>query len=217
MRFVILLPLLVMIGCTPPGKPVPPAANAENSFDKLYAANCAGCHGANGEKGSAPPLNDLAFQTSMSEPEKLTIIREGRKGTAMPASATAKGGTLTDEQCQIIAKGMTSQWFPQAGLPNIVKRSYTGNAVTGKTLFAKVCASCHGANGEGGKFGDKTLGAINDTAYLALVSDDYLRRLIKHGRPDLNTPSGHVWGKDYLSPNDFDDLTTYLASWRKKP
>ena len=42
--------------------------------------------------------------------------------------------------------------------------------------------------GEGGAHGEKRIGAINDPAFLALISDQALRRYAITGRPDLGMP-----------------------------
>ena len=58
-------------------------------------------------------------------------------------------------------------------------------------VFARACASCHGEQGQGGIYdGDrrKPAGAINVPEFLALLSDQALRRLIITGRPDLGMP-----------------------------
>ena len=49
-------------------------------------------------------------------------------------------------------------------------------------MWATACAGCHGQNGEGADIG----GAIHDPAFLALSSDQVLRRYIITGRNDLS-------------------------------
>ena len=72
------------------------------------------------------------------------------------------------------------------------------------------CASCHGEDGRGGK----SAGAINDPSFLALISDQALRRYVITGRPDLGMP-------DYADPKGrpegfraVDRPRTSRTSWR---
>jgi cytochrome c oxidase cbb3-type subunit III len=84
-----------------------------------------------------------------------------------------------------------------------------------KTVFARACAGCHGEQGKGDNGG----GAINDPSFLALASDQGLRRLVITGRPDLGMPDyAGTDGRDPdfrpLTPSEVDDLVDLLASWR---
>ena len=98
----------------------------------------------------------------------------------MPSFAKHRGGTLTDEQIKILAGGLKPKWQSQlinaTGLPPYAVT--TGNASNGKQVFAAACAGCHRAQGEGGD-----AGAINDVAFLSLISDQALRRFIITGAP----------------------------------
>ena len=64
-----------------------------------------------------------------------------------------------------------------------------GNKDEGARVFARACAGCHGSQGQGGKNGERPVGAINDPAFLALISDQALRRYAITGRPDLGMPA----------------------------
>jgi mono/diheme cytochrome c family protein len=91
------------------------------------------------------------------------------------------------------------------------------STVRGKEIFARACAKCHGSQGQGE---DRGAGAINDPSFLALVSDQALRRLIITGRPDLGMPSfndkaGRQADLKPLKSDEIDDLVALLASWRR--
>jgi hypothetical protein len=63
-------------------------------------------------------------------------------------------------------------------------------------------------------------GALNDPAFLALISDQALRRLIITGRPDLGMPpfngkAGRPPDFRALRSSDIDDLVALLRSWRQ--
>lgn len=51
----------------------------------LYRENCAGCHGANLEGGSAESLIDAEWKNGSGDEAITTSIRDGVRGTAMPA------------------------------------------------------------------------------------------------------------------------------------
>ena len=96
-----------------------------------------------------------------------------------------------------------------------------GDDKKGARLFARACAGCHGQQGRGEK-GGRALsgGALNDPAFLALISDQALRRLIITGRPDLGMPpfngkAGRPPDFRALRSADIDDLVALLRSWRQ--
>jgi mono/diheme cytochrome c family protein len=216
-------------GCDFPGRPRAGdrsvAALTEQSFGVLYGRNCAGCHGLQGELGPAPPLNDKLFRSLISDEDLLRIISHGRAGTLMPAFAEASGGQLTAEQVLVLAQGIKSYWGPAepvpAGTPPI--RLEAGEPDRGPShdaglqVFARACASCHGDQGEGGDFA----GAINVSEFVALSSDQALRRLIITGRPDLGMPNssdgeGRRPGYQPLTSREVTELVSLLASWRDR-
>jgi cytochrome c oxidase cbb3-type subunit 3/ubiquinol-cytochrome c reductase cytochrome c subunit len=212
---------LAAVGCDQlPGKPDPAhrriAPSAVVDFDALYQRSCAGCHGHDGRQGPAPPLNDPLFLAIVPDAELERVIREGRARTSMPSFARNRGGTLTDEQIKIVARGLKPKWQSQSvdatQLPPYAVT--TGNANDGKQVFAAACAGCHGAEGEGGD-----AGAINDVAFLSLISDQALRRFIITGRPDLGMPDyAHSTRRgpafQPLTSAQIDDLVSLLAAWR---
>jgi mono/diheme cytochrome c family protein len=196
------------------------------NFKILFAQRCAGCHGDDGTLGPGPPLNDAIYCALVSEDDLKKVIGSGRDGTLMPAWAAAAGGPLTDEQVAIITKGIKQhEWaspdssqtvLPAA--PSLMPPAGTsGNARSGEKVFAVACAECHGENGVGG-----TYGSLNDPAFLALTSDESLRRYIITGRSDLGMPdfaSDEGRGKDFkpLTEQQVSDLVALMAQWRDKP
>ena len=63
-------------------------------------------------------------------------------------------------------------------------------------------------------------GAINDRAFLALISDQALRRIIITGRHDLGMPNyaqtdGRPDDFKPLTSEEIDELVALLASWRR--
>jgi mono/diheme cytochrome c family protein len=232
-RLLTLLLVVLAGGCDVPGKPKeadrPVPEDQVKSFDALYAVRCAGCHGIDGKLGPAPSLNDPVFLAIVPDAELKHVISEGRAVSAaqrspMPGFARTRGGPLTDAQVQVLADGIKKRWKPAGSgktPPPYLSPAGTrsGNRDEGAPVFARACAGCHGRQGEGGE-DDEGAGAINEPAFLALISDMALRRIVITGRPDLGMPAYD--GTDGR-PDDFrpltsvqiDDLVALLASWRQ--
>jgi cytochrome c oxidase cbb3-type subunit 3 len=222
--------LAIAVGCVPPGKPSeadrPVMPSQIMGFEQLFSTNCAACHGADGKLGPAPPLNDPLFLTIVPDDVLLDVIRNGRDGTPMPAFLIENGGSLTQEQVQAIADGLKPHWKsdeqfgspPQYLLPRgDDQQSSTGSAERGKAVFARACAGCHGPDGQGGE--KKEGGAINLRGFLALISDQAIRRIIITGRPDLGMPTyaetkGRAADFKPLTSAEIDDLVALMAGWR---
>jgi mono/diheme cytochrome c family protein len=188
-------------------------------FETLFQQNCAGCHGADGKMGPAPPLNNSLFLAIVPDEDLLMVITEGRPGTPMAAFAREKGGPLTSKQVQILAEGLKPRWGKPGkdtkGVPDYELPEKGGDKKAGAAVFARACADCHGADGRG----TKKIGAVNDQAFLALTSDQALRRIVITGRPDLGMPSPtdpEDRAKDFkpLSAKDVNDVVALLAYWR---
>jgi mono/diheme cytochrome c family protein len=220
------------------------------AFEALFGSSCAGCHGADGQLGPAPPLNDPLFRALVPESELRKVLNQGRPGTSMSAFLHENGGALTAVQIQVIIdgiKGVTryqveapsadgqakSKFVPiappwgtvepaPASAPPYALPGGAGNTERGAKLFARACAMCHGENGLGVERDGRRLNRINDRAFLALISDQALRRIIITGRPDLKMPS---YAQKAGRPDDFQPLTSdqiadlgaLLASWRAGP
>ena len=216
-------------GCDLPGRPrtgdryVPP--ENERSFSALFQKNCVGCHGADGKLGPAPPLNDKLFLALIPDDLLERVIAEGRPGTLMPAFAQAKGGELTAGQVKVLAQGIKPRWgsvepAPSGAPPYLLEEirkngAEAGSKEAGNAVFARACASCHGDHGQG----DAIAGAINDPDFLALTSDQALRRYVITGRPDLGMPDyadpkGRPEGYKALTAQDVTNVAALLASWR---
>jgi mono/diheme cytochrome c family protein len=225
-----LVPLLAVLaaGCDLPGKPReadrPEPADRVMDFGVLYQTRCAGCHGADGKLGPAPPLNDPVFLAIVPDAELRRVIREGRTVTPgqkspMPAFAHDRGGPLTGAQVQVLAEGIKKRWggaAPKEEPPPYLAPKEAGDQGRGATVFAVACAACHGDEGRGGE----QAGAVNDRAFLALISDQALRRIIITGRRDLGMPdySDVNWRAvefEPLTSGQINDLVALLACWRQ--
>ncbi|MBX3415340.1 MAG: c-type cytochrome [Pirellulales bacterium] len=211
-------------GCgrpNPADRPVRPRDVLE--FDKLFAMNCAGCHGAGGTLGAAPPLADPLFLAIASKESLHDTISQGRSGTLMPAFAIEQGGTLTPEQINVLIDGIKQHWSaaPDHSLPPDLPAyaaavdGPAGDALRGEQVFSRACANCHGEDGRGGE----NAGDIRASAFLALTSQQFLRRIVITGRPELGMPDyRRLQGPpdSTLSPQDIDDVVALLLAWRKQ-
>jgi len=214
------LSLTLLSACSSPhGQPPkgsePVAPNQVLEFPVLYAENCAGCHGAQGRGGTAISLADPVYLAIVDEGTMRKVTANGVRGTAMPAFAESAGGMLTDEQIDVITKGIFSHWTRPGILDGSNPPSYTaktaGNAEQGKLVYATYCASCHGPSGTEGHKGS----SITNDSFLALVSNQGLRTLVITGRPELGAPDwrGDVPGKP-MSDQEVTDVVAWLASHR---
>jgi mono/diheme cytochrome c family protein len=195
------------------------------TFGPLYRANCSGCHGADGNLGPAPPLNNSTFLAIVPDDVLRNVISDGRTGTPMPAFAQKSGGTLTDAQVQALVEGIRANWKPAEASEGPLPRyelantdnpqSKPANRQRGAEVYARACAHCHGESGEGGH----DSGPLNDPAFLALISNQALRRIVITGRPDLSMPTyagqeGRSSDFQPLTSAEIDDVVALLADWR---
>jgi mono/diheme cytochrome c family protein len=215
-----LIGLLFCLGCDRlPGKPT--AADVEleprqiRDFAVLFRQNCSGCHGADGRGNGALALNNPTYLAIANDDVLRHATSYGIPGTLMPAFLKSAGGTLTDEQVQILVREMRARWSKPEEIGNATPPPYAtsapGDLIRGTEVYANFCASCHGSDGKGTPKGS----AIVDNSYLALVSDQGLRTLVIAGRPDLRHPDwrGYVSGC-VMTPQEVTDLVTWLASKR---
>ena len=220
-RILLLVALVTMAGgCNDaPGRPAMDSAvvapDKVVDFAALYATSCAGCHGTNGTGGAAIALADPVYLAIADDATIRRVTAGGVPGTAMPAFARSAGGLLTDEQIDVLVSGMRARWAKADVPPDAHARrlaaSAPGARARGAGVYARACASCHGADGRGGQHA----ASIVDAAYLDLVSDRSLRTTILVGRPDMGAPHWRtaVPGTP-LSPGDVADVVAWLGAQR---
>jgi mono/diheme cytochrome c family protein len=258
--------VLMAAGCNFPGKPNPADQPVPSEkvlkFSTLYAQNCAGCHGATGAFGPAPPLNSPLFRAIVSEADLERVIREGRKGTPMPAFAQESGGTLSPVQIQVLVheiKGIPYKIVGESASQSLSAEKFSVEQVSSAsapgaialswaayesppvgalayllpesksprtseeiekirlTTFARACAGCHGDHGQGAE----RAGAVDDGSLLALMSNQFLRRVVITGRTDLGMPDyagtkGRSADFQPLSASEVAELVELLGYWRQQ-
>jgi cytochrome c oxidase cbb3-type subunit 3 len=216
--------LVLLPGCGRPklsNRPVRP--DDVRRFETLYSVHCSGCHGSDGAYGPAPPLNDALLLAIYTDEQLRNTINSGRHGYLMPAFAKAAGGKLVPDQVTVLVEGMRSRWAREelrGSLPAWIPASSggqpparSGDAGAGRQTYTALCTSCHGDAAQGDQ------SAPNSQTFLALISNQTLRRLLITGRPDLGMPN-YAGMKDHwkkatpLDQSDVDNLLAYLASCR---
>lgn len=211
--------LLSIVACDRlPGRPLPDSQplrpSAIKDFALLYSDNCAGCHGGEGVPGAAVALADPVYLAFIDDATLRRVTAGGVRGTAMPAFARSAGGTLTDEQIEILVTGMRSQWARPEALAGATPPPYAtppGDAARGIEAYATYCASCHGATGAGGAHG----ASVVDGSYLSLVSDQGLRTTVVVGRPALGMPDWRGGAKGAaMSEEEVADVVAWLRVQR---
>lgn len=214
--------LMLLSACSsPPGQPRESsevlAPTEVTDFRTLYGENCAGCHGAEGRGGAAIAVADPVYLAIADDATIHKVIANGVPGTSMPAFAQSAGGMLTDKQIDVITSEMRSHWSRSGILDGANPPSYgaksSGNAQRGEAAYGTYCASCHGAQGQGGSKGS----AVTNDSFLALISDQGLRTIVITGRPELGAPDwrSNVPGKP-MSDQEITDVVAWLASRRVK-
>jgi cytochrome c oxidase cbb3-type subunit 3 len=212
--------LFSCVGCSDlPGRPgpnsIPVDPDKVTDFSQLYGRNCSGCHGVEGKGGAALSLGDPVYLAIADDAVIHEVITKGLPGTSMPAFAKSAGGMLTDNQVDVVARGLRERYSKPNALAGSVPPPYSstepGDATRGAAAYDTFCASCHGAAGKGGP----KASSIVDGTFLALLTDQELRTLVMVGRPDLGAPDwrNNIAGKP-MSPQDISDVVAWLSAQR---
>jgi cytochrome c oxidase cbb3-type subunit III len=186
---------------------------------RLFERHCSACHGVHGEGGVGIPLALPSFQAAVDDQFLFTTIRHGRPGRVMPSFKN-----LSDAQVRAIVHHIRTL-APEVKKTEKAKlQPGYGNPAHGKKLFAKYCAHCHGANGEGGRGTGVTFSrprdlpimppALNNSGFLAAASNAMIKRTLMEGRDGTPMISFLKVG---LKEQDIDDIVSYVRSFEKNP
>jgi mono/diheme cytochrome c family protein len=185
-----------------PGVTTTVPAGTSLSGSTLYMQNCSGCHGLHGEGGVGGALAGIA----MSRSGIISLIDAGTSG--MPAY----GSQLTGEEMGAIADHILGV-IPAGGSGGSAGDSIPGDGATdspllsaelreGHSLYDRLCASCHGARGEGG-FGGPLTGIE--------VSAAGLREVIRQGLGTMPAFAGQ------MSDSELDALVAFTQALASDP
>ncbi len=223
--------LLGLAGCEgAPGKPGPnpEAARPDHVLDfaTLYGQNCVACHGDSKQAGAAISLTNPVYLAVAGEDNIRNVIANGVPGKLMPAFSHRAGGMLTDEQVDILAKGVIANWGKPGLLdgknPPPYKTVLHADLNAGQGSFGVYCARCHGSDGQGSPSrkaeAGLVVGSIVDPAYLGLISDQALRSFTIAGVPGMPDWRGEAHGTSPVHPmtdQEVTDIVAWLASHRR--
>lgn len=182
-------------------------AAAEN-----YARYCALCHGADREgyaNDHAPSLRSSSLMAPGNDLFLFRSIAYGRPGTPMAAYREESGGPMSNREINRLVKwlyeqvGTDPRYDENGDNARIPYDRIPGDAALGADVYARECASCHGANGEGG-----TGTQLANQVFLIFASDRLIKRTIENGRD--GTPM--LAFKDRLSAEEIDGVTAFLRA-----
>jgi len=193
--------LLVMLMLTQPLF----AADIPAQGKKLFQTNCLGCHQSG---GSAPLLTNADFLNIASDAFLFDTIQHGRMDAGMPP-----WGWLGKQKIRAIIAYLRSQ----STLPNRSKAidaqpAAQGSVQRGALLFADICLTCHGIEGQGYDNGN-TGTHIGDAGFLRVASDGFIREVVRHGRRGT-AMRGFVGptAMAALSDQEIEDIIVFLRS-----
>jgi mono/diheme cytochrome c family protein len=169
-------------------------------------------------------LNDPLFWAIVPDSILKDVIRHGRPGTLMTSFGGDAWNALSEQQIGVLVSQMRARWggdkqVPKDAPPYLAPDSndgHRGDPAAGDKLLTEICGSCHGKDGRGGS----VAGSIRSSAFLALISDQALRRIVITGRPDRGMPDYEDLG-DFRTPgrpltsDEVGDIVALLASWRE--
>jgi len=143
------------------------------NFDRV----CAQCHGPDGIGHIGPAIGGKDFLASVDDQFLREMISYGRSGTGMRSNLHGTdgfAGLSTTQIDEVISYLRVLETKPFSTLGKTVT---PGDIETGRDLFARTCAQCHGPAGSGGAGP-----GIGRPGFLATVSDGFLEGTIANGR-----------------------------------
>ena len=182
---------------------------------QLYSEYCSVCHGQFGEGGPNParvgdiiaPISSSEYLKTRDDATLRNIISQGQPDFGMSPFGAANGGPLDDDQVDSIVAFIRSwEANPPVELPpeiiSATPISPGQPSLSGTRIYASVCSSCHGENGEGGigpalntqdfqdKYDDQTMFDVIDTGHDAtsmiawgeILTSDQITQLVKYIR-----------------------------------
>jgi mono/diheme cytochrome c family protein len=165
------------------------------------------------ERGKGGPLSAAQIQVLVNEIKGISYRLVEKRG-----EGPVKVDVVADPEGTVPRWGVVPA-VPASAVPYPLPEG-VGNAEQGAKVFARACANCHGENGTGIRRDEKRRNRINEPAFLALISDQAIRRIIITGRADLGMPShsqktGRPDDFQPLTAGDVAALTALLAGWRQ--
>ncbi|MCS6806937.1 MAG: c-type cytochrome [Acidobacteriota bacterium] len=177
------------------------AASNRSIGEQTYKNDCAACHGRAGEGTPlGSPLATADSRIRGRRAEAYRALTQGVANTAMPQYTGYDAVTLRSLLDYVtalpIVAGSRASW-----------RIGSGDAASGKMLYLKNCAGCHGEGGAG-KLGP----ALANAGFLKAATREYIAATIVRGRAGTPMPA---FGRDSvnystLAPNEVLDITAFV-------
>jgi cytochrome c oxidase cbb3-type subunit 3/ubiquinol-cytochrome c reductase cytochrome c subunit len=103
----------------------------------------------------------------------------------------------------------------EATHPTAPPATESPEAIHGQELYARMCAVCHGASGEG--YVADQAPRLAHADFLASASDDYLRAAITNGRTGTTMSAWARVRGGPLTPADVNAVVRFMRGWQKGP
>lgn len=179
----------------------------------LFATKCAACHQSSGQ-GNAdfPPLAGNPVVIAADPSQMIGVIVNGRSGPLDVNGKTYNGtmptwkGQLSNADIASVATYVRSAWGNSASPVTEEAVAAAGipvSAQVGASIYAKNCAACHGARGEGG------IGpALAENPHVNIDDPTKMLTTIVEGRNVMPSWRGQ------LAASDIASVATFLrSSW----
>jgi mono/diheme cytochrome c family protein len=184
----------------------------------LYGAFCSACHGAAGEgmryagMAAFPAIGNPDFLSLASDEFLAATIDKGRPGRRMPGWADPASGLRPDERKAVVAYVRTLGGGAAPGASAEPRRFVAPSLKGGDAVYARACAGCHGAKGQGAEGP-----ALANPVLLESASDRYLVETIRRGRRGTSmegfaTPSTT---RASLTDAEIESVVALLRTWEK--
>lgn len=183
----------------------------------VFGTFCTGCHGLRGEgtrfpgARSTPSVANPDFLAVADDRFLMATLRQGRPGpSGMPAWGDPESGLRPQEIEAVIthlrALGRTPPPPPGAH----PRRWIRADPAPGEAMYARLCAGCHGPQGEGGEGP-----ALANPVLLTNATDTYLVETILRGRRGtpmrgFGTPSTV---RPQLTSGEVESIVAHLRTW----
>lgn len=187
---------LLVLGLICLGLGAEPVVAAEDAVKERFSLYCSVCHGDRGDgashaqQGLVPPPRDFtdpAFGNTVSRERLVAAITNGVPGTAMIAWQTELSETQIGELADFILNDFVAR--PE---PSVTVSRTTPAPDEATRIYQEACSVCHGDDGKGAIWGQRSLAAVPRNFTTAQAKADLTReRMIKsvtHGRPGTPMP-----------------------------
>jgi mono/diheme cytochrome c family protein len=203
-------------------------------------SGCLGCHKFRGRGGTLGP--DISYVGEKGVHEFDFAHVEGERTVANWLFSHFKNpqevvpGTLmpdmdySDRQAHELTEyvlGLRRKSMPASHTP--IPPRHESKPLSGKRLYGMFCKSCHGERGQGSTVRDPEAVALverpqelmvpslNNPDTLAVMSDDYLRSIVEHGRSGTNMIAWTEPTGGGLLPEEVERIVAFVRSWENDP